>query len=144
MLEFFVEYWLEALFGVVTLGISFLAKKFYKLYKAEQKHQKSKEQEEFQQELKNTILEVSRESRKGDARLQQQIDVMTSGILSIQGKNFRQECRDLLNEEHEITLDEFEAIQQEYDTYKALGGNSNGDTLFDMVKKKATYNIALE
>lgn len=75
---------------------------------------------------------------KADEELQKQINVMQSGILSIQGKNFREDCRILLAPEKEFTLKEFENLQQEHAIYKALGGNHEGDTLFDLVTKKAT------
>lgn len=141
MLEFIAQYWLQFLLTLITGGLTLLCKKFWSLYQAEKKHQKTKEWEAFYQGLKDTIKEGSEESKRGDAALQEQIDIMKGGILSIQKKNFKQDCRELLKEEHEITLEEFEAIQEDHNIYNSLGGNHDGDTLFDMVKKKATNNL---
>lgn len=66
---------------------------------------------------------------------------MKGGILSIQRRTFKQECRELLREGHEITLAEFEALQEEHNIYHSLGGNHDGDALFEMVKTKASNNL---
>lgn len=141
MLEFIIKYWVQTLLGVVVGALSFACKRIYKLYQSEKNRQKTKEQEEFRDELKDVIREVGRESLLGDQKLQKQINVITNGVLSIQGKNFKQECRELLQDGREITLAEFESIQEEYDTYKSLGGNHDGDILFNMVLQKATHNL---
>lgn len=141
MLEFIAQYWLQFLLTLITGGLTFLCKKFWSLYQAEKKHQKTKEQEAFYEGLKDTIREGSEETQRGDAKLQSQIDIMKSGILSIQKKNFKQECRELLKEDHVITLEEFESIQDEHNIYNSLGGNHDGDTLFEMVEKKATNDL---
>lgn len=141
MFEWFIKYWLEVLFTAVVAGLGFLCKKFYSLYKKERQHQKIKEQKEFYDGLITTIKEFGAESLKGDQQLQEQINIVTSGILNIQGNSFKAECRSVLQEGHEISLSEFEAIQNDYDIYKSLGGNHDGDTLYEMVKKKVTNNI---
>lgn len=138
VVEFVVKYWVQFLFGLVTTGLGLLCKKFYSLYNKEKNHQKTEEQKAFYKGLEDLIKESTEESRKGDEKLQEQINVMKGGILSIQGKNFKQECRELLRKERDITLAEFEALQEEHNVYKSLGGNHDGDILFDMVCKKAT------
>ena len=60
----------------------------------------------------------------------------TTGVLSIQGKDFKSDCRRLLNEEHRITTEEFEELEDEYEVYTGLGGNGRGAALFDAVKTK--------
>lgn len=142
MAEFIIKYWLEFLFGLVVAGLSFLCKKFYTLYKLEKEHQKTKEQTAFYEGIKETIREVGKESLKGDQALQTQINAVSAGILSIQGKIFKNECRALLKDGHEVTLEEFENLQEEHKTYKTLGGNHDGDTLFTMVEKKVTNSIS--
>lgn len=39
-------------------------------------------------------------------------------------------------------MEEFESITDDHTTYNALGGNHDGDTLFEMVKRKAGKNLA--
>lgn len=138
MLEFVIKYWVQFLLGLIVGALSFLCKKFYSLYMGEKNHQKTKEQKEFYSSIETLIKEGAEESRKGDQKLQEQINVMQGGILSIQGRNFKQECREFLREGRDISLDEFEILQEEYDTYKSLGGNHDGDLLFSMVREKVT------
>jgi hypothetical protein len=64
------------------------------------------------------------------------MNVLKGGILSIQGRGFKDDCRKLLEDGHVITLNEFEALDAEHNIYKSLGGNSHGDALFDLVKVK--------
>lgn len=141
MLEFIAKYWLEFLFGLIASGLGVACKKIYKLYKAEKKHQTTKEQKEFYDGLQNLIKEGNKASIEGDQILQEQINVVKDGVLSIHKKNFKQDCRELLSENHDINLAEFEALQEEYGIYKSLGGNHDGDTLYHMVEEKATNNL---
>jgi len=62
---------------------------------------------------------------------------LKAGLLSMQGKEFKAECRKLLDENHQITLDEWEELDADHEAYNGLGGNHRGDQLFEMVKKKA-------
>lgn len=154
MLEFIVKYWVQFAFGIVAMGLTGLCKYFYGLYKKEKSHQKTKEQQDFFDSIKTTISEEHKntiqviEAEKGvsivgDKILQEQIDVMKTdvatlkdGILSIQGRDFKQDCRFLLRPEHEITLDEYEQIQCDHEVYNSLGGNHKGDELFELVTTK--------
>lgn len=138
VLEFIGKYWLEFLLGAIATGLSIACKKIYQLYKNEQKNQKTQEQKEFYDKIEKLITTSAEESKLGDERLQSQINVMQGGILSLQGRTFKQECRDFLRPEREFTLEEFESLQDEYYVYKSLGGNHDGDTLFELVKRKAT------
>ncbi len=101
-------------------------------------NEKKHHQEEFYQSIEKLIEESIEDSHREDAKLWQQIDVMKSGILSIQGRDFRQQCREYLREDRDISIEEFEILHDEYDTYKSLGGNHDGDLLFDMVHEKVT------
>jgi hypothetical protein len=42
----------------------------------------------------------------------------------------------MLLSSHVITLKEFEEVRKEHETYNSLNGNSDGDALFELVKKK--------
>lgn len=141
VLDFIIKYWLEFVLGIVATGLSIACKKIYKMYKSEKQHQKTKEQKEFYAGLEKLIKQGNEESKAADKILQDQIDVVTQGVLNIQKRHFKQECRELLKENHEITLEEYETANEDHDIYNALGGNHDGDTLFDMVRKKATNNI---
>ena len=57
-------------------------------------------------------------------------------MLSLQGRTFKNNCRRLLDLDHEITLEEYEEISKDHEAYNSLGGNHNGDELFLLVRKK--------
>lgn len=141
MLDLVIKYWIDVLLGLIVTILSFACKKFYNLYQSEKQLLIEKEQKKLEKNLHETANKVNKESQQGDIELQKQIDIIITGILNIQGKNFKQTCRELLQENKEITLAEFEAIQEDHNVYKSLGGNHDGDTLFDMVLKKATHNL---
>ncbi len=138
MLEFMARYWLEFLLGAISAGLSIACKKIYALYKDAKNTEKIKEQNVFYEKIENLLKNSVEESRKGDERLQAQINVVQNGILSIQGRTFKQECREMLKPGKEFTLKEFEALRDEHCVYKNLGGNHEGDSLFELVEKKAT------
>lgn len=91
-----------------------------------------------------SIMDQRDESFKTEDKLiHQEIDelkddfkIMKGGILSIQGRDFKADCRILLQPDHEITLNEYEALIEEHEVYKSLGGNHEGDALFNMVQQK--------
>lgn len=138
VLKFVAKYWLEFLLVTISTGLSVACKKIYALYKDAKSTEKTKEQDAFYTKIENLIKDNAKESRREDKKLQDQINVMQEGILSIQGRSFKQSCREMLEPEEEFTLEEFETLQDEYYVYKNLGGNHDGDVLFELVKKKAT------
>lgn len=95
-------------------------------------------------------LEAGRqESKADDAVLEKEITAvekniaaLTAGVLSMQGKEFRNNCRKLLAEDHIITLDEWEELDQDHMAYNGLGGNHKGDHLFSLVKNKVEAGFA--
>ena len=64
-----------------------------------------------------------------------EVDAIESGILSVQGKQFREMCEDLLKQDY-ITVEEYEEFEEEYAVYKGLGGNHRGDSLHARVVAK--------
>ena len=75
------------------------------------------------------------------AGIRNNLTTLTEGILSIQGRQFKEECRALLENDHEITLKEFEHITNEHRIYNALHGNHEGDSLYDLVEIKYRANL---
>ena len=95
-------------------------------------------------------LEAGREESKADdavlekeiSAMKKNITALTAGILSMQGKEFINNCRKLLAEDHIITLDEWEELDIDHTAYNGLGGNHKGDHLFSLVKKKVEAGFA--
>ena len=75
------------------------------------------------------------------AGIRNNLTTLTEGILSIQGRQFKEECRALLENDHEITLKEFEHITNEHRIYNALHGNHDGDDLYNLVEIKYRANL---
>lgn len=126
---------------LVTTGLGFLSKKFWSLYQAEKNHQKTEEQKAFYQGLQNSITTVLNKSMEADKALQSEISLLQTGLLNIQAKMFKAECRDIINSDREITLEEYESIQRDHEVYNSLGGNSDGDMLFKLVAEKFSSNM---
>lgn len=120
----------------------------------EKEHDKMNQNSEDKYDEINTkvdkALEAGREESKSDdavlekeiSALEKNITALTAGVLSMQGKEFRNNCRKLLAEDHVITLDEWEELDKDHTAYNGLGGNHKGDHLFSLVKKKVEAGFA--
>ena len=164
ILEWLGKYWLEWLCGLIATGVIFFAKRYIFMEKknAEEKW-KDKEQnicnkiisnfDEKISEIKTisndkesqfyeSVQTVQNNLDKSDkiifddlSSIHGEVDTIESGILSIQGKQFRDMCEDLLQQDH-ISVDEYQEFEEEYSVYKKLGGNHRGDALHERVVAK--------
>lgn len=132
MLEFILKYWIEFLFGLVIAGGGFIIKRTLKSYKQE----RADEKKEFLKEIQKEIQAEFVRSDKKETELQNEIKILKNGLLSIQGRTFKSNCKKLLEEDHEISLEEYEEITKDHDAYNSLGGNHNGDQLYQLVRQK--------
>ena len=104
--------------------------------------------EEIVDELTEKINKVEQKSDENDRIVKEEIEILsnnvenlTIGVLSLQGKQFRDECIQLLRPEHAITVDEYEQFEEDYVAYKGLGGNHMGDALHSRVVEKFNNHI---
>ena len=159
MLDFIVKYWVEFALGIIATGLGVACKRILNLYKKEKEHEKTEEKNQLLEEMKdmmtscqldliNKILPHEAALKEEDKKLNQDIthlnenmDILKGGVLSLQGREFKQDCRELLKEDHVITLIEYETIVDEHKIYNSLGGNHRGDALFAAVQQK--YNNSL-
>lgn len=138
IVEFITKYWLEFLFSLIITGCGIALKKIWSMYKKEKAEaernriqaETGKVSEQFQKDNEAVQLQIN--------QMQTEMTALKRGLLSIQGKLFRQECERLLDESHEITLDEYQQLMEDHDIYNSLGGNHNGDNLYSLVEKKVT------
>ena len=150
--EFILKYWVEWLCGLIATGIVLMAKHYVKLQKKdfETKWQKQKEDaklevskhlhEDLEKEIKRSS--AADNAMKADIEiLSEQIENINTGVLSIQGKQFRDMCLTLLRQDHTITVQEYEQFEEDYAAYKALGGNHRGDALHARVVDKFTHTL---
>ena len=146
VLQWIGTHWVEWLFCLVGVALTFLAKHHVKVQK-ELMEEKWKDKEKnmcgtiittFQDKIK----EVEKKSSNEDNLIHQEldkinteIDTIKSGILSVQGRQFIELCEKLLKQEY-ITVEEYEDFEAEYAVYKGLGGNHRGDALHARVVAK--------
>ena len=159
MIDFIIKYWLEVAFGLICGTLAWFVKKYMKLYnesksnheisiistiKEEMKNQYQETKVQMDNSIKkldDKITEFISESREEDKKMNEHFFRMKDDILTIEGAYFRSECRKLLQKEHIITQEEFNTITLEHDAYNSLGGNHEGDMLFEMVREKHRNQI---
>ena len=146
ILEWLGKYWLEWLCGLAATGALFFAKHYIKIQKqvneAKWKDKEKNMRGEIITTLENKIQNVEDKSAAEDVilhneldKIHSEVDTIESGILSVQGKQFREMCEDLLKQDY-ITIEEYEEFEEEYVVYKSLGGNHRGDSLHARVVAK--------
>lgn len=154
MLDIIVKYWLEFALGLIAAGLGIACKKIYALYMSEKNTKKTKERENLMDDMKammtscqlevlNKVGEREQMLQEEDRKIKENLESLTNsvvvlkdGILSLQGREFRQDCRDLLKEDHVITISEYETLVREHQVYNSLGGNHRGDALFHAAEQK--------
>lgn len=73
---------------------------------------------------------------ESDKKQDKSIDAIRGGVLELQKERFMAFGKELLEETHHITYDEFEAFEKKHAAYNKLGGNHEGDLLFENVQCK--------
>lgn len=95
-----------------------------------------KQMAECYSNLIGVVKESDEKSMEEDKVIHHEIDIIKDGMLSVEGRAFRNECKRLLEDDHIITLNEYLAVVNEHGVYNNLGGNHEGDLLFSAVKAK--------
>ena len=157
--SFIAKYWLEVAFGLVCAAIAWIAKNYIQLLKKDRKsheteiintiqekmdEQYNKTQEQMDscyKNLNNLIKSQEKEFRKVDQEITEKVLGIQRDVLAIEGAYFRNECRNLLREDHIITANEFNAITVQHTAYNSLGGNHEGDALYEMVEEKHKQHL---
>ena len=139
LLEFVIKYWVEFAFGLIVAGGGYFIRRYLKMREDEQNRERTKFYDNFKKDIFIKYDEIKKESENGDLELQKQLDLLRKGILSLQKKEFFKECQALLEEDHELTLDEYQQCIEDHDAYNGLKGNHRGDSLFALVEEKAKH-----
>lgn len=171
LLDFFVKYWIEFLFGIVAAGILAGGRYIWTLFKNRLRDSleeqitnitdviaKRMSETDEKLEAKNTsltqqigALQQEIQTNKNDENLiekkidtlEENLGTLKDGILSLQRKEFKEECRRLLNQEEAITYEQYTILQREHTVYNSLGGNHEGDQLFKLASMRyANTSIA--
>ena len=139
LLEFVIKYWVEFAFGLIVTGGGYFVRRYLKMRENEQNRERVKFYDNFKKDIFIKYDEIKKESENGDLEIQKQLDLLRKGILSLQKKEFFKECQALLEEDHELTLDEYQQCIEDHDAYNGLKGNHRGDSLFALVEEKAKH-----
>ena len=139
LLEFVIKYWVEFAFGLIVTGGGYFVRRYLKMRENEQNRERAKFYDNFKKDIFIKYDEIKKESENGELELQKQLDLLRKGILSLQKKEFFKECQALLEEDHELTLDEYQQCIEDHDAYNGLKGNHRGDSLFALVEEKAKH-----
>lgn len=107
----------------------------------EQKQQIKQDMNTCSSEMMRTLKEQTETLKATDEAIHQEIDGLRGGMLSIQGRNFKNDCHKLLKADHVIDLKEYEQLLADHIAYNKLGGNHEGDALFSMVEAKYKNTI---
>lgn len=165
MPEFILKYWVEVVFGLIVSGLSFACRRYWKLWRAEQQYQKTEEQKAFYngilekiderfekmnerfeeidkrfEETNNRITALDNKVEKNVQTSEAQQKILKEGLLSVQGNNFKRQCKALLDPTHKITETEWLQHQIDFEAYERLGGNDDGHDLHNAVAHKY-YNM---
>lgn len=135
-----VENWTDMLVvAVCGLGVGFF-NHYFKLIK--------KEIADLKKEFRNSIIAETDEKLEAHheklEKVAGEVRQLRGGLLSVQGNLFRDECRRSLEEDHEITLAEYEQLEEDHSAYNGLGGNHTGDSLFDLATAKFRHGLKNE
>lgn len=154
MTDFILKYWVEVVFGLIVSGLSFACRRYWKLWRAEQQHQKTEEQETFYNGILEKIDERFEKMDERFEKMEQQINevrkdvqssdaqqkILREGLLSVQGNSFKRQCKALLESTHQISETEWLQHQIDFEAYERLGGNDDGHDLHNAVAHKY-YNM---
>ena len=165
MPEFILKYWVEVVFGLIVSGLSFACRRYWKLWRAEQQYQKTEEQKAFYngilekiderfekmnerfeeidkrfEETNNRITALDNKVEKNVQTSDAQQKILREGLLSVQGNNFKRQCKALLEPTHKISETEWLQHQIDFEAYERLGGNDDGHDLHNAVAHKY-YNM---
>lgn len=158
MPEFILKYWVEVVFGLIVSGLSFACRRYWKLWRTEQQYQKTEEQKAFYngilekiderfekmnerfEEMNNRITALDNKVEKNVQTSDAQQEILKEGLLSVQGNNFKRQCKALLEPTHKISETEWLQHQIDFEAYERLGGNDDGHDLHNAVAHKY-YNM---
>lgn len=175
ILVFIQKWWLEFVLGGAGIGLSIMARYFYKQMKKAKEIENQEKKAAFKEELTNEVkllvktvheevkAEIEAESKQVREEMAEyetndgeritalenrsdiledtlsavvdNLDKIKEGLLAVQGHEFRNKCRRLLQMEY-IKPEDYEQLESDHRAYNNLGGNHKGDSLFDQVKTK--------
>ena len=164
--EFILKYWVEVLFGIVVTVGGFLLKHHFKLFKESLDHKMEERDDKLLEKMtkvltaSNKTIQDSIDKLRSDTKddidgvyaelvdlkddikdVRKDVESIRRGVLEIQGPQFKAKCKEVLQESHQITVDEWLALKKEYEIYTGMGGNSDGSELYNLVHEKYSKHL---
>ena len=164
--EFILKYWVEVLFGIVVTVGGFLLKHHFKLFKESLDHKMEERDDKLLEKMtkvltvSNKTIQDSIDKLRSDTKddidgiyvelvdlkddikdVRKDGESIRRGVLDIQGPQFKAKCKEVLQDSHQITVDEWLALKKEYEIYAGMGGNSDGSELYNLVHEKYSKHL---
>lgn len=164
--EFILKYWVEVLFGIVVTGGGFLLKHHFKLFKESLDHKMEERDDKLLEKMtkvltaSNRTIQDSIDKLRSDTKddidgvyaelvdlkddikdIRKDVESIRRGVLDVQGPQFKVKCKEVLQDSHQITVDEWLALKKEYEIYTGMGGNSDGSELYKLVHEKYSKHL---
>ena len=164
--EFILKYWVEVLFGIVVTVGGFLLKHHFKLFKESLDHKMEERDDKLLEKMtkgltvSNKTIQDSIDKLRSDTKddidgvyaelvdlkddikdVRKDVESIRRGVLDIQGPQFKAKCKEVLQDSHQITVDEWLALKKEYEIYTGMGGNSDGSELYNLVHEKYSKHL---
>lgn len=164
--EFILKYWVEVLFGIVVAGGGFLLKHHFKLFKESLDHKMEERDDKLLEKMtkvltaSNKTIQDSIDKLRSDTKddidgvyaelvdlkddikdVRKDVESIRRGVLDVQGPQFKAKCKEILQDSHQITVDEWLALKKEYEIYTGMGGNSDGSELYKLVHEKYSKHL---
>lgn len=164
--EFILKYWVEVLFGIVVTVGGFLLKHHFKLFKESLDHKMEERDDKLLEKMtkvltvSNKTIQDSIDKLRSDTKddidgiyvelvdlkddikdVRKDVESIRRGVLDIQGPQFKAKCKEVLQDSHQITVDEWLALKKEYEIYTGIGGNSDGSELYNLVHEKYSKHL---
>lgn len=164
--EFILKYWVEVLFGIVVAGGGFLLKHHFKLFKESLDHKMEERDDKLLEKMtkvltaSNKTIQDSIDKLRSDTKddidgvyaelvdlkddikdVRKDVESIRRGVLDVQGPQFKAKCKEVLQDSHQITVDEWLALKKEYEIYTGMGGNSDGSELYKLVHEKYSKHL---
>lgn len=143
MIDFIIKYWLEFLMGLIILAGGVAFKYLTKLVKKDQKEKLQEQFDNFYKKFDTRLTErfdiLETEDKKINTRLnniEKDMAPLKEGVLSLHRRKFLDDCRQFLDGDMKITLEDFNRVQREHKVYNELGGNHEGDENWELFKAK--------
>ena len=164
--EFILKYWVEVLFGIIVTVGGFLLKHHFKLLKESLDHKMEERDDKLLEKMtkllaaSNKTIQESIDKLRSDTQddidgvyvelvdlkddiknVCKDVESIRRGVLDIQGTQYKAKCKEVLQDRHQITVDEWKEKKKEYEIYTGMGGNSDGSELYNLVNEKYSKHL---